>query len=93
MLQELPIYRQSNHPMARNRQKPFWQQVFLALSVLGCEGNGASNFRIGRLFGDIGQTQLLNINSNLLRLLEAFVMNGFILLQYKMKNFFYYNLK
>ena len=54
MLQELPIYRQSNHPMARNRQKPVWQQVFVALNVLGCEGNGASNFRIGRLFGDIG---------------------------------------
>ena len=54
MLEQLPIYRQSNHPMARNKQKPVWQQVFVGLSVLGCEGNGASNFRIGRIFGDLG---------------------------------------
>lgn len=45
-----PIYQRSNRPRARNRGHPVWLQAFVALNVLGCEGNGASNFRIGRIF-------------------------------------------
>jgi hypothetical protein len=53
-LERLPgtkFHSTNNNPMARHKQAPIWLQSLVALNVLGCEGNGASQFRNARAHG------------------------------------------